>query len=142
VNFDAGDLMGRLAEHTDVCVVNEQGELKCDPTILATPRYTGARAAIKNALGPVSDPRLDLIMQLIEEVLQAPIDDSCFTIRNSDIEESVHVLVQKPSPVMLLYRYIQLPGNIMATWFIQQNNFDAARDALDDWSKGNLKPGC
>ena len=134
--------MGRLTEHTDVCVVNEQGELKCDPNILVPPRFGAAREAIKTALGSVSDPRLDLIMQLIEEVLQAPIDDRCFAIRNEDIAESVHVLVQKPSPVMLLYRYIQLPGNIMAAYFIQQNNFDAARGALDDWSKSNLKPAC
>lgn len=122
-----------------VCYVNEQGEIICGTT-LATPQYSIVRRTVKTAIAGISKQRLDLIMGLIEEVMQSPINDDCIAIRSGDTVQSVHDLLQRPSPVMLLYRYVALPGNIMATYYVQQNKFDAARDALDVWS--TLKPGC
>lgn len=127
----------------DVCFVNEQGQLICG-TSTGTTVDARTRAAVQSALGRVSDERLNLITALITEVLDAPIDDRCIANRTDDIVQSVHILLQPPSPVMLLYRYVPVPGNIMATWFIHQidlhDNFAAARRALDDWA--DLKEGC
>jgi hypothetical protein len=127
--------------HVDVCVVNEQGELICpDLQVSTTPEYSALKPVIKANVRGISPQRLNLIMGLIEEVMQSPLDDDCIKTRSSDTVQSVNVILQKKPPVMLLFRYVALPGNILAAYYVLQNKFAAARAALDDWSK--LKPAC
>jgi hypothetical protein len=123
----------------DVCYVDAQGQLICG-TFTGTSVDTTTRQAIDNDFGPLSDPRANLMAALVKEVQNAQISDSCIATRTDDIVQSVRLLLQPPPPVMLLYRYVSLPGNVMASYFVQQNQFDQARAALDDWS--SPKPGC
>ena len=123
----------------DVCYVDAQGRLICG-TFTGTSVDTTTRQAIDNDFGPLSDPRANLMAALVKEVQNAQISDSCIATRTDDIVQSVRLLLQPPPPVMLLYRYVSLPGNVMASYFVQQNQFDQARAALDDWS--SPKPGC
>jgi hypothetical protein len=127
------------AVQPDVCYVDAQGQLICG-TFTGTSVDANTRQAIDNDFGPVSDPRANLMAALVKEVQNAQISDSCISTRTDDIVQSVRLLLQPPSPVMLLYRYVSLPGNVMASYFVQQNHFDQARAALDDWS--SPKPGC
>lgn len=127
----------------DVCYVNEQGELICGSSGTVSAQYSNARTSIQNALNTisaVSDSRLNLIMRLIEEVAQSPVSDNCIDTRSDDTVQSVHQILQTEPPVMLLFRYVSLPGNIMAAYYVQQDKFPAARGALDDWA--TLKIGC
>jgi len=123
----------------DVCYVDAQGQLICG-TFTGTSVDTTTRQAIDNDFGPLSDPRANLMAALVKEVQNAQISDSCIATRTDDIVQRVRLLLQPPPPVMLLYRYVSLPGNVMASYFVQQNQFDQARAALDDWS--SPKPGC
>lgn len=127
------------AVQPDVCYVDAQGQLICG-TFTGTSVDANTRQAIDNDFGPLSDPRANLMAALVKEVQNAEISDSCIATRTDDIVQSVRLLLQPPSPVMLLYRYVSLPGNVMASYFVQQNHFDQARAALDDWS--SPKPGC
>jgi hypothetical protein len=127
--------------HVDVCFVNEQGELICPTTKEgSTPKFGALKPVLKANVPGISPQRLALIMSLIEEVMQAPINDDCIKTRTSDTVDTVHYILQKKPPVMALYRYVAIPGNILAAYFVQQNKFAGARAALDDWAV--LKPGC
>jgi hypothetical protein len=123
----------------DVCYVDAQGQLICG-TFTATSVDANTKQAIVNAFGPLSDARANLIAALVKQVQEAQITDSCIEARTDDIVQSVRILLEAPPPVMLLYRYVSLPGNIMGAYFVQQGDFNSARAALDDW--GILKPGC
>jgi hypothetical protein len=126
--------------NTDVCFVNEQGELICGASRGTTPKYGSVRSVLRANVAGISRERLDLIMGLIEQVMQSPLNDACIKTRSSDTVESVKDILGKQPPVMLLYRYVALPGDILAAYYVQQDNFPAARGALDHWS--TLKPGC
>ena len=124
----------------DVCYVDAQGQLICGTSLATTTISADSVSQIHAALGDVSDTRFQLILSLISEVLASPVSDTCIDTRSGDIAASVHDLLQSPTPVMLLYRYVALPGNVMAAYYVQQNQFGGARQALDQWS--SLKPGC
>lgn len=128
------------AVQPDVCYVNEQGQLICGTSLATMTISADGVSQIHAALGDVSDTRFQLILSLIAEVLQAPATDECIGTRSEDTARSVHELLQAVRPAMLLYRYFALPGNIMAAYYVQQDGFAAAREALDHWN--SLKSGC
>ena len=70
----------------------------------------------------------------------APITAPCIGLRSSDIAASAKAVLSPEMPLMLLYRYKSLPGNILAAYYVQQGKYLEARGALDHW--GTLKPGC
>jgi hypothetical protein len=124
----------------DICFVNEQGELICD-----SENIDGAdgklKASIKKTMLPgTSDPRVDLIVKLTQAVQNAPIDDACIALRSDDTVGCVNVALAVADPVMVLFRYVALPGNILAAYYVQQNDFKRAYGALKHWH--SLKPGC
>jgi hypothetical protein len=123
----------------DVCYVDAQGNIICG-TYTATPIDADTRSAVGSAFPTLTDVRANLIAALVKEVQNAQVNDNCIASRTDDIVQSVRILLQSQTPVMLLYRYVPLPGNIMAAYSVQQNKFEQARAALDDWSI--LKPGC
>ena len=127
----------------DVCYVNEQGELKCGST---APPYrslyeSDIKPAIQTAQPGISPQRLSLIMRLIEQVMQSPLDDACIDTRSDDTVGSVQDVLATTAPLMLLYRYYSLPGDILAAYYVQQGDYDQARGALDHWAPP-LKAGC
>jgi hypothetical protein len=123
----------------DVCYVDAMGQLICG-SFTATSVDTDTVNAIEAAFPSLSDPRVNLIAALVKAVQATTLTEECIAARTDDIVQSVGILLAPPPPVMLLYRYVSLPGNVMAAYFVQQNEFDAARAALDDWS--SLKPSC
>jgi hypothetical protein len=134
------DTLARSA--TDVCYVNAQGELICGVSLLAYDASADKeiKECIEKTRGALSPGRWKLIAQLINEVLACPIDDKCVTTRSTDVVGSVQVLLDAPPPVMLLYRYTSLPGDIMAAYDMQQHKIKAACDAQGRW--GKTKPAC
>lgn len=125
----------------DVCHVNEQGELICShEAAIKGPQAEAIQAAIQNNVSGISPERLDLIVRLANEVLLSPLDDACIGKRSGDAVESIHLVLETEPPVMLLYRYFALPGNILATFYKRRGNFIALHNAIEHWS--TLKPGC
>lgn len=125
----------------DVCYVNAQGELQCGPQpIEIKSGLDSVRTAIMGAGVDIPPNKLDLIMQLINQVLVSPLDDACTLRRTDDTVGSVQQILAAQPPLMLLYRYFALPGNIMATYYLQQHNYVAAYGAVTHWS--TLKAGC
>ena len=124
----------------NLCHVNEQGELKCDDRgPVKGPHFDAIRAALQGVAG-ISPTRLDCIVLLINEVLQSPLSDACIGERCDDTVKSVRYILDKTSPIMLLYEYFALPGNILATYYIQKGDYVAAHEAVQRWSK--LKHRC
>jgi hypothetical protein len=121
-----------------VCYVDENGTLICDSRVDTADGKL--KTAVKTMLPGASNPKVDLIARLVAAIQNAPIDDDCIDLRADDIVGAVNVMLAKPDPVMLLFRYVALPGNILAAYYVQQNEFPAAHGALDHWS--TLKPGC
>ena len=127
---------------TDVCYVNEQGEIICgeshsDADVTA---YDQIRGAIQTQFPNITGERLNLILRLIVEVQNSPLTDSCVGSRSNDTVDSVNVLLADEPPVMLLYRYVGIPGDVMATYYTQQTKYRAAFAVLDRWK--TLKPSC
>ena len=127
---------------TDVCYVNEQGEIICgeshnDVDLTA---FDQIRAAIHTQWPDLSDERLDLILRLIAEVRNSPLTNACIQSRSNDTVDSVNVLLAEEPPVMLLYRYVGIPADVMATYYTQQTKYRAAFAVLDRWK--TLKPSC
>ena len=142
---------------SEVCYVNADGELKCGATIsVYDSRYEAAVKSGVEAIAGIGPNRVALILQLIDKVMQSPLDDSCIATRTTDTVDSVVDVLATPAPIMLLYRYSTLPGEIMAMYYMHQvqitqssgggekakSNFDAARYALDRYAPTNLKPAC
>ena len=125
----------------DVCYVNAQGELQCGPEITTMRTDLDAvRTAIAGAGIPITPNKLELIVKLINEVLSSPLDDSCVGTRTDDTVASVKQILATQPPLMLLYRYFALPGDIMASYYVQRGKLVAANAAVTHWS--TLKPGC
>jgi hypothetical protein len=127
---------------TDVCYVNEQGEIICgeshtDADVTALDQI---KDAIRGQSPNISDERLDLILRLITEVENSPLTDACIQSRGNDTVDSVNVLLAEEPPVMLLYRYVGIPADVMATYYTQQTKYRAAFAVLDRWK--TLKPSC
>ena len=142
---------------SEVCYVNADGELKCGTAIsVYDSRYEAAVKSGVEAIPGISPNRVALILQLIDKVMQSPLEDSCVGTRSNDAVDSVVDVLATPAPIMLLYRYSTLPGEIMAMYYVHQvqitqlpsgeekakNNFDAARYALDHYAPTNLKSRC
>lgn len=123
----------------DVCYVDAFGNIICG-TFTATSIDADTRSAVDSAFPTLGDARANLIAALVKEVQNAGVGDGCITLRTDDIVQSVRILLQSQTPVMLLYRYVPLPGNVMATYFVQQGRYVEAGVAQQDWS--TLKPGC
>ena len=127
---------------TEVCYVNEQGEIICgeshvDVDVTA---YDQIKSAVQSQFPDISNERLMLILRLIAEVKNSPLTNACIDTRSNDTVDSVHVLLAEEPPVMLLYRYVGLPADVMATYYTQQTKFRAAFAVLDRWK--TLKPSC
>ena len=127
---------------SDVCYVNAQGELMCGGSI---ERYdikwdATLKPAIEGAIEGISPERLSLILALADQVMKSPLTDACINTRTTDTVDSVQQVLNTPPPVMLLYRYVSLPGNIMAAYFMQNHNVMGAYDCQKRWS--NTKPAC
>lgn len=132
-----------VARASQVCYVNAQGELKCGSTIAAyDSRYENALKPDIESIPGIGPNRVALLLQIIDKVMKSPLDDSCIGNRLHDTVDSVVDVLATESPIMLLYRYNTLPGNIMGAYYVQQDDFEAARDALDHYAPGNLKASC
>jgi hypothetical protein len=131
-----------MAATHDVCYVNPEGELICSGSL--TPRDTtpfhGLASHIQAAAPNVGPNALALIIQLAAEVATSPLTDECIGTRGPDTVGSVRQILDTNAPVMLLYRYYRLPGDILATYYISKAQYDAARAALNHWSE--VKDAC
>lgn len=128
---------------SDVCYVNAQGELKCGVSVALydVRGEASLKAAIESYIGsPVSLERYKLIARLAKEVMTAPISDACVATRADDAVGSIQVVLGATPPVMLLYRYDSLPGDIMSAYYMQEHEIKSAYDAQNYWS--STKPAC
>ncbi|CAN5271477.1 hypothetical protein BH09GEM1_BH09GEM1_32740 [soil metagenome] len=128
---------------TDVCYVNAQGEFICDVSVALYDAREEAplRAAIESYVGsPVSLERYQLIARLAMQVVTAPISDACVATRADDAVGSMKVVLGATPPVMLLYRYDSLPGDILSAYYMQEHKVMNAYDAQAHWS--THKPAC
>lgn len=125
-----------------VCHVNEQGELKCGPSVVPLAIDAAVKAAVQAALPSLTPAKLQLMLELLDVVYSATLDDGCINVRRSDITGSVQELLTTDTPIILTYQYTALPGNMLSAYYVQQGKYDWARSVLDDFAAVNIKPGC
>lgn len=124
-----------------VCYISDQGTWICDSTMRAAMLSAAERKAVRTALRDKADPnRIKLILALIEEVLAAPIDDDCVGKRTKRAAQTLQLVLAKKPPSMIMYRTSKLPGEVLGTYYVNQQKFDAARGVLDYYA--NPEPAC
>jgi hypothetical protein len=127
-----------MPETHDVCYVNDQGEVVCPTAELITPAYETLRTDIETAFPEVGPNRIELIIRLLGQVIDSPLDDECIGTRTPDTVASVNRILAEQPPVMLLYRYFRLPADILSAYYYEQAKYSAAFDAQTRWS--TVKP--
>lgn len=125
-----------------VCHVNEQGELKCGPSVTPLAIDAAVKSAVQAALPGLTPAKIQLMLELLDVVYSATLDDACIDVRRSDITGSVQQLLTSDTPIILTYQYKALPGNMLTAYYVQQGKYDWARATLDEFATANLKPGC
>jgi hypothetical protein len=129
-----------------MCHVTETGEVVCPPdkvydvqSITLISEAIAAGFADKG-MDPLPTERAKLIAKLVYEVLNSPLDDACVGWRAPDALESVNQVLAESPPVMLLFKYFALPGNVMATYFDKKGDYIALRGVAKGWS--DLRSAC
>ena len=117
----------------EVCHVNEQGELICDDKGLTKGTQFDQFQVVLQPLN-LSAERLELIVYLMLEVIGSPLTNECIASRSDEAVKSVRYVLDHLCPTMSLYKYSPLPGRMLATYAIEQGNFETARQALDHWA--------
>lgn len=124
----------------DVCKVNEQGEIICGIVRVVEPLNATAEEAIRAALSSFPSNRITLIIELIGQVANSPLDDACIGTRTVDTVDSVQALLDTTPPAMLLYRYFPLAGDAMAAYYIDKSKYIEMLKVLEHFA--TTKPAC
>lgn len=127
------------------CHMNAQGDLICPTAATTTPLSETIWANVQSALNelPVAErgpERLTLIRRLIEVVVSSPLTDSCIGVRTADAVGSLTTIVASDPPVLLAYRYVSLPGDVLASFYTGRGRWVEAHKVAERWSV--LDPSC
>jgi hypothetical protein len=126
-----------------VCHVNEQGEIICGPTRLPVNVFTAqAQADLQAVLLPLmnSPAKVALVMQTAQKIWDSTLDDANIRLRADDVAESAEQLLTTDTPIILTYKHIALPGNILAAYLTQKANYAGAHKAVIEFTDDELTP--
>ncbi len=127
------------------CHMNAQGDLICPTAATTVPLSDTIWASVQSALSDLpaeqrGPARLALIRKLIEVVVASPLTDSCIGVRTPDAVGSLTTILASAPPVLLAYRYVALPGDVLASFYTGRGRWVEAHKVAERWSE--LDPSC
>lgn len=125
------------------CHMNAQGELICPNTVAALMEestWTNVNGALDALIPPPGQKKRDLIRKLIEAVHASQLSDTCVGSRTNDAVQSIVTVLAQDPPVLMAYRYVPLPGDVLASFYMARGRMVEAAKATARWS--TLDPQC